>query len=271
MTLAARADTLARPRPRTLRRALLARRRTDTRQISETLEEIEGVFDRLAGWVTEHPREFLIGLGLVLLLTAGLGGWQWYSTRRDLRASEAVAKVSDAYFQAMGAQPGTTTFVEPANPETARTVRAEYAGKLAEVAEAHAGSAAAVDAWLLVGKLRSELGEDDASLAAFHRAVDGAPAGSSLRGLALLRLGASQETAGHFEDAARTYEEAGEIGGFPLSRQALALSARDWARAGNHERAVALADRLAGEPAAGPLDEIPAHLKARLAELRATR
>ena len=94
--------------------------RSDSRQATETLQEIESVFDRLARWAAANPRQVLGLLGAILLVTAALSLWSWARERSETRASAAVAQVQTEYLSAMGAAPGSYEVVEPANPETAR-------------------------------------------------------------------------------------------------------------------------------------------------------
>ena len=94
--------------------------RSDSRQATETLQEIESVFDRLARWVASNPRQVLGLLVAILLVAASLSLWDWARDRRETRASAAVARVQVAYLSAMGAPPGSFEVVEPANPETGR-------------------------------------------------------------------------------------------------------------------------------------------------------
>lgn len=236
--------------------------------LASSLPDIEGVVDRAARWVGENPGPFLGAIALVLALTGGIATARWWSERGTLAASEAVADVRAGFLNAMGAPAGVMTFTEPANPETGHRARQEYAARFAEVAAAHRGTAAAVEAWIEAGNLREQLGESDAALEALQRAVTEAPSGSPLRGLALARLASSYEGRGASRDAAASYEEAAGIAAFPLRHFAMADAARTYAIAGEHDRAVALADRVASE---APDLELPEPLRARLEELRASR
>lgn len=206
---------------------------------------------------------------MVLGLAGAVGGAQWYGQRSELNASAAVAAVSGAYYEAMGVAPGQP-FVEPANPETARSVREEYVVKLADVADEHDGSAAAVEARILAGNLREELGEPAAARDSFEAAVEGAPGGSELEALAQARLAESLESAGGWSEAADAWERAAEIESYPLRLEALGFAARARAAAGETERALALTDRLESE-AGEATPRLPAHVRSQLDELRATR
>lgn len=241
-------------------------RRDDARKATETLKEIEGVLDRAAGWVAANPKPVLIVLGIVVGGAALVGGTQWWVKREKLAASGAVAQVTHDYFEAMGASPGAVTVPEPANPETARAAREEYAAKFAEAAEAHAGSAAATDAWIEAGNLREQLDDADGALAAWETAASSAAAGSPVRGLALARLAAGYEGAARWSDAAEAWEQAGGIATYPLRHEALAFAARANVEAGEPERAMALYDRI---ETAAPDFDLPPHLVAQRDELRA--
>jgi tetratricopeptide (TPR) repeat protein len=174
--------------------------------------------------------------------------------------------VREGFLRAMGAPPGASDFAEPANPETARKAREDYAARFAEVAEAHPGRAAAVEAWIEAGNLREQLGQGDAALDAWKRAVEQAPKGSSLRALALERLASGYEARSAWADAGAAHEEAAGSTAYPLRFVAMAAAARSFAAAGEHERAEALADRVASE---APEARLPDDLQARLEELRA--
>jgi tetratricopeptide (TPR) repeat protein len=168
----------------------------------------------------------------------------------------------------MGAPAGADEYAEPANPEAARSARAEFATRFAEAAQAHAGSAAAVEAWLAAGDLREEFGDREGATSARRSAVDEAPRGSPLRGLALERLARSYESKGAYAEAGAAHEEASAIESFPLRHLALADAARCFDVAGDRDRAVALADRLEKE---APGAAVPDLLRARLDEIRASR
>jgi tetratricopeptide (TPR) repeat protein len=241
-------------------------RRDDSRKATETLQEIEGVLDRAAGWVASNPKLVLLLLGAVVGTAALVGGAQWWIERGKLSASGAVAEVTHDYFEAMGATPGAVTVPEPANPETARAAREKYAAKFAEVAEAHSGSAAAVEAWIEAGNLREQLGDPDGALAAWESAAQSAPAGSAVGGLALARLAAGFESADRWSEAADAWEKAGGIDAYPLRHEALAFAARARVEAGEPERAIALYDRIEAD---APDFDLPPHLVAQRDELRA--
>ena len=212
----------------------------------------------------ENPAAFLLIVAGILALTGAVGLARWWGERGELRASEAVAEVREGFLQAMGAPPGAGSFTEPANAETARKAREEFAASFAKVAEAHPGTAGAVEAWLETGNLQEQLGQEDAAIEAWKRAVAEAPAASPIRGLALERLATGYESKGAFAEAGAAHEQAAGIAAFPLRHYAMADAARCFAAAGERDRAVALADRVLSEAPDLPL---PDHVRSRLDEL----
>ncbi len=240
-------------------------RRPDSAPATETLQEIESVFDRVAGWVASNPSRFLALVGVALGTAAVIGGLSWWGERQEAEASTAVARVVAEYRAAMGVPPGSEVIVEPANPEVARAAREEAVEDLLEVAGEHAGSVSALPAYLEAGNLRTELGDLEGALAAWQQGVDQAPGDSAVLGLLLSRLGRGLEEAGRWEEAAATHARAAEIEDYPARHYALADAARSYAEAGDTDQAVALFDRLESE---APEIQIPDHVRARLRELR---
>lgn len=241
-------------------------KRSDSRQATETLQEIESVFDRLARWVGENPLQVLGLLGAILAVAASLSIWNWAQDRRENGASAAVARVQAAYLSAMGAPPGSFEVVEPANPETAREVRREFVVQFIEVADEHAGTASAVLAWMEAAGLQDQAGDPEAALESWRRAADQARDGSALEGLALVRLARALESLSRWEEAGITHEKAGGIEEMPTRFQALGDAARCFAEAGDVKRALAIFERIETE---APDAALPPHTKARLLELRA--
>ncbi len=240
-------------------------RRSDAKQATETLAEIESVFDRAANWVGDNPNTVLGVLGGILLVAAVLGVGEYLQRQGRDEAAAAVAEVQTNYLREMGAAPGSFVVTEPANPETAREVRQEYVAQFLTVAEEHSGTAAAVSALLEAATLQEEAGDPEAALTTFERARDEAASGTELRGLALSRLARAYESADRLADAGEAHAEAGRIASLPTRRLALADAARCFAQSGDTERALALWSE------AQELDqpEIPQHVRARLAELEA--
>jgi tetratricopeptide (TPR) repeat protein len=242
--------------------------RKDSRQATETLQEIESVFDRLARWVAENPRQVLGLLVGILVVAASLSLWDWNRDRGATRASAAMARVQAAYLSAMGAAPGSFEVVEPANPETGRQVRQEFVARFLEVADEHAGTASAVTARMEAAALQDQAGVPEAALENWGRAASEAEDESALKGLALVRLARALESRSRWEEAGVAHQEAGGIEEMPTRILALADAARCFAEAGDVERALAVFERIETE---APDAALPAHTKARLLELRAAR
>lgn len=224
----------------------MARRQSDSRQATETLEEIESVFSRMADWVSEHPRRFLLGL-FVVLATAALVGWvQSARTQRSAAAATDIGAIQAAFLAQMGANPGNPTFVEPANAESAREIRRDHAAQLLEAAARHEGSAAAAAARLEAGALLAEAGDAEAAAEAWRAAAENAPKRSAVAATAWNRLAAAESDAA---ESSRLYERAARVARYPLARLALAQAARSAAEAGNAPRALALLEELEAEEA----------------------
>lgn len=241
-------------------------KRADSKQATETLEEIEGVFDRLAEWVTSNPRVVLGVLGGILGVAGIIGVSQSWASRSEQKGSEELGAIYADYLSAMGAAPGALEVEEPANAETGRRARAEYAEKLLAVSDEHGGTHAAVSARLQAGVLQAENGDLEAALASWRSAAEAAPASTRLHSLALLRLAAGLEQNDDLPGAAAAYAEAGDDPSFPARFLALASAARCWLEAGDEQQALALYARL--EAADPPPGSVPDHVKARLEELK---
>ena len=214
----------------------------------------------------ENPRIVLSVLGVILAVAAGVGVWETTSRRSESAASAAVARVETAYREAMGAQPGDLEVPEPANPETARAVREDFAAQLLEVADAHSSSHAAVMARIEAGTLQWQNGDREGAIATWRLAARDAP-DDALRGLALQRLAVGLESRGDPAAAAQAYAEAGALDGFPGRVDALAQAARCWLDAGERQKALDIYARIEAEGAKP--GEIPEHIRAALEELRA--
>lgn len=257
----------------------MARRRPDTREATETLEEIQGVFDRLADWVARNPTPSVALVAAILVGSGGVGLYRWQHERAASAASSAVAEVQSDYREAVGVlaesaeprEPGETEKVAEAGgaaepPETlAPEERRRYAERFAAVADEHAGTAAAVSARLEAGRLWEAAGEREKALEAWRAAVEEAPGESALEALAHVYLAQGLELEERWAEAAAEHERAGEIEANPARAYALADAARCWANAGETQRALAAFDRAE----AGAAGEIPVHVAARMRELRA--
>ena len=200
----------------------MANPRKQSKQATETLQEIDSAFDRAAQWAIENQAVVLSVLGVVLVVAGLVGLLQWQGARSARAASTAVADIQAAYYAAMGAEPGTGQIVEPANPETGRRVRTETIDKLLKAADEHDGTAAAISALLSAAELQFETEDAEAGLATLRRAADAAPGGSALRGLALSKLGRALEVRGEWAEAAAAHEKAADIEDLPTRALALA-------------------------------------------------
>jgi hypothetical protein len=94
----------------------------------------------------------------------------------------------------------------------------------------------------------------------------GAGGNQALRGVALRRIATALEAQSKWKEAGAANLQAGELPGFPLRRWALADAARCYAEAGDMSQAISIAERVESE---GSSDVLPAHLAAKLSELRA--
>lgn len=241
-------------------------RHPDSTAATETLAEIESVFDRLAGAVTANPARFFGVVGVVLAAAAGVGLVQWSNARAEAEASTAVARVEADFRKAMGAAPGSVEIPEPANPEMGRQARLETVEGYLEVAAEHSGTVSAVRALLAAGNLQAEAGELDEAIETWRRAAAGAGRSAVLRGLILSRLGSGLESAERWAEAGEAHAEAAEIEDLPTRYFAMADAARCFAEAEDRPRAQALYDRLEEE---SPGLELPEHVRAQLAGLGA--
>jgi len=182
----------------------VARRQSDSRQATETLEEIESVFSRMADWVSEHPRRFLLGL-FAVLAAAALAGWvQSARAQRSAAAATDIGAIQAAFLAQMGANPGNPTFVEPANAESAREIRRDHAAQLLEAATRHEGSAAAAAARLEAGALLAEAGDAEAALPVFRWNAERFPRSANAHD----SLGEAYRAAGQCDRAKESYARA---------------------------------------------------------------
>lgn len=231
-----------------------------------TLEEIESIADRIASWIAANPIFVIVLAGSILIAAAGYGGWVAWQSGREDRASFALAGIEREYLKAMGAPPGSTEITEPANPETGKALRQEFAQKLLAMADANPRTSAATVARLTAGDLLAAAGSPEKAFEAWKAALGGLGRNPALRGVALRRVATALEAQGKWSEAGAANLEAGELAGFPLRRWALADAARCYAQAGDTVRATSIAARAEAE---GGSEDLPPHLAAQLAELRA--
>jgi predicted negative regulator of RcsB-dependent stress response len=236
----------------------------DSTQATETLHEIESVFERLAHWVATNPVTVLVALGVLLSSAAGFGGYQAWSRSRETGASAEIAQIQAEYLKAMGAAPGAVDVPEPANAEAAAATRREFAARFREAAERRSGTAAGVTAWLQAGDLLDAVGDPEGAIGAWRAAAETASGGSALEALARTRIAAGLEAKGDAAGAAVEYLAAGQSPDFPGRILALGDAARCFADAGQTERAL----EVYGGMDAEEQRQLPPHVAARLAELR---
>ena len=242
------------------------KKRRKPESAAERLEQIESLGERMAGWVADNAVIVVVVAGVALLLAGAYGFWDSRSSTRATDASRALAAAHNDYRAAFGAKPGDLILAEPANPEVAQRVRAEYVNRFQEVAAQHPGTAEAAIAALEAGGLQHALGRLDGAEATWRAGLPGAAGQDPILGLLLLRLAAARERAGDWAEASALYEQAGRLPAFPLAALALGEAARARAMAGDAPQAIALYDEsLAaadGRPAAP-------HIRSQLEEMRA--
>jgi len=233
-----------------LARPKKAKQRREPESIAHTLDEIESTGDRLSEWISENPFPIL---ATVLAITVAAGGYALITSNQESALEAATAALGSAqsdYRKAMGASPGDTEVIEPANPETARTVREEYVSRFAEIVEHHPGTAAAALAALEMGNLEEELGRSDEALATWLAASEQVGPQDALGALIALRVAAAHEAGERWVDAAEAFERAASVESYPLRDHARAEAARCFAQAGETERALsAFALAQADDPA----------------------
>jgi len=240
------------------------KRRNQPDSAAQTLEAIESTGDRLVQWISDNPTPIL-GAAIAILVVAGVVGLTRESFQSgSSESATALARVQGDYQIAMGATPGAIEIPEPANPETARRIRAETIAAYEVVAKDFPGTTAGALALLEAGKLEQDLGNTDAAVQIFERALQAVDPRNTIRALVLSRLASVHELAGHFAEAGAAYEQAGEIDGYPLRFDALADAARTYAQAGYRERALAVYEQIRVE---APDFRIAPYIQARLDEL----
>jgi len=243
-------------------------RHQEPNQAEETLHQIEESFDKVAHWVSERRVALAIVAVAVLATAAGADFYRSQRASAGDEAAEALAQVRGEFLAAMGAEPGALTFVEPANPEVARSARERFVKEFEAVGREHAGSSAAALAMLEAGNLHTELGAPHLAEEAWEAGLESAAKGSSLEALMLQRLARAREDAGEWAAAAEAHERAARNERYPGHWNALADAARCRLEAGDVDAALALLVEL---EAAEVLDRVPAHTVARLREARAAR
>jgi hypothetical protein len=232
---------------------------------SHVIEEIEGIAERGAQWIRDHL-PLTIGVLLTVLGTAAaIGFLAAHRTRQAEAASDAFDRVTAEFMQAMGADSGTFTVPELANPVAAAAIRDEFAQQFGAVAEEHAGTVAAALARLEQGNLSAAAGETDAAIEIWRGAIDDLDRNPNFLAFFEQRIGHAYEDDARWLEAAESYASAGAVESYPLRHWALAEAARCLQQAGEIERARELALKLAAD---APELMLPQHLSSMLAELR---
>jgi len=245
----------------------LARKKRQPESAAHTLDDIEGLGDRLAVWVGENAM-LILSLAAGILIVAAIWGFSVQRMREAESASGAALAIAlGDYRTAMGATPGSIEIAEPANPETGRRVRSEFVERFEQVAAEHAGTPAGALALLEAGKLQQTLGDTQAAAASYQRGADSVSDAEPVRGFLLMRLGSVHETEGAWAEAGGAYVSAGQISEFPLRYEALADAARSYARAGDRTRAL---DAFAQLESEAPGYKVVPYVEAQIAELRGT-
>jgi tetratricopeptide (TPR) repeat protein len=232
----------------------------------ETLDEIQGAADRLAEWIQQNLVLVAIAIG-GLLIAAAVGSYVASSRSDDEReAGIALAQVRGDYLTAMGASPGSLDVPELANPDAARRIREEYAGRFEAVAEAHPDTVSGALARLEVARLALDAGDVEGALAVYDEILSGDVRNDRLRGVVLQGAAQALESAGRWQEAAQRHGEAAALEDYPL---------RDWALADHARTLAAAGDRGAALEAYRTLDtrapdlRLPSHLRMQKQELEA--
>lgn len=236
-------------------------------EAGETLLEIQSFADGAAEWIREHwiiPAGILAAIVVLTGLLAGLRGWREHE---ELAAADGLATIQRSYLATMGAQPGSTVFEEPANPETGKKARRETADALVAFAKEHSGTAAAALAQLEAGTLLAQAGNGDQAIELWRPVLAEGQVSPELKALIHVRIAQADEAAGRWADAAKAYQEAGEQRAYPLWPWAMADAARSLVEAGQRDQAVRIAERLQVD---APAVELPPHLAGLLEELRSS-
>ena len=240
----------------------MARQRKE--EPADTLDELESLGERLMQWIGANPLPVLGAALLILVLAAAVGGYRAYAGSRASRASAALASLHTELVVAMGGKPTEDAVPEPANPETARTVRTQFADRYLALAKDWSGTPAQGLALLQAGDLFDQLGNTDRALEVWTEAVGATSSHSPTLGILQSRVATLDEEKGDFEAAARAHGAAAAVPGFPLAATALADAARCWAQAGKDDAALAAYRRLKSDY---PDYHVPPYVEAKLSEL----
>jgi tetratricopeptide (TPR) repeat protein len=231
---------------------------------ADTLEELASLGERLMQWVGANPAPVLIISVTILLIAAGVGGYRAFASSRAERASAQLADLHDQLVLAMGGKVTDAEIPEPANRETARKVRTDFADRYQTVAQQWKGTPAGALALLEAGRLYVKLGNQDRALEVWTDAIGSLPRDSAELGILYTSIAHLQEQKNDPEGAAKSYDSAAAVPGFPLYGSALVDAARCWAQAGKPEQALAAYHRLKAEL---PEFAVPPYVESEIQEL----
>ena len=209
----------------------------------------------------------------MLAVTVVAGGYALLTSSQETAQEAATAALGSAqsdYRKAMGAAPGDAEVIEPANPETARSVREEYISRFGEIVEQHSGTAGGALAALELGNLEETLGRSDEALGTWQAAAAEVGPEAPLGALIELRVAAAHEAAERWIEAGEAFERAASIETFPLRAGARADAARCFAEAGETERALSAFSRAQADDPGTFIAKYPV-LSSRLLELEAAQ
>jgi tetratricopeptide (TPR) repeat protein len=219
---------------------------------SDTQARLEGFEARLQDaftWANEHAREIVVGAGVLLLVGAiGAGIFEWRRSQAEAAETE-FAKIDAEYASAMGATPGEYFVPEPANPEQATQARETTLAELdAFIAKQRSGPLVAL-AGIKAAELEVDLGHLDAADLRLGKIAESLDPDDARRAIALRLRGYVLDQRGQTLDAARTYEAAAKVTGYPPRALAWIEAGDAYSRAQAPDRAIAAyREVLAGWP-----------------------
>ena len=186
-----------------------------------------------ASWLTKHQKQFVLAVVVVAAAAVLAIGISSYRESQQVAAGGQLYRAIHAASGEVSSVP-LPNFDKPVYPSAEARERAVLDAASA-VRARHGGSRAAATAALLEGDAHLGLKEWDKAVASYQAFLAGAPADDSLRFGALDGLARAQEGKGDLDAAARTYQQAEEIGFF--KDRATLERARVLARAGKAEEA----------------------------------
>jgi tetratricopeptide (TPR) repeat protein len=241
----------------------LAKKRHDH---PDMIEEFESAAEKLAGWIGKNAAPVGGAVLALLALAGGVGGFRSWSAANEETASDALDRTRSAYFQALGADPGSIQEPELANPAAAQAIRDEYLPKFEIVADEHEGTVAGTLALFEVAALLEADDRVAETDAVWQRALEQASGNPRLEGLLHQRVGEAHERNAAWAEAAAAHERAGQLADYPLRYWALVDAARCYAAAGESARALELYQRVQNE---APDLQLPPHIRIQIRELQA--